>query len=247
MKLEKLVYGLHATKALLRSKPKGIQQILVAKKNPRLQPLLELADEHRVPVREMDRKALDDIVPSAVHQGVIAELKDNYQGYQEEDLQEILAELDEPPFLLVLDGVQDPHNLGACLRTANAAGVHAVIIPKDNSCQLNATVRKVACGGAELVPLVRVTNLARCLAKLKDENIWIYGTCFEDSQEIYSTDLRGPIALVLGAEGKGIRRLTREACDGLVHIPQFGQVQSLNVSVATGVCLFEAQRQRQKA
>ena len=151
------------------------------------------------------------------------------------------------PLLLVLDGVTDPHNLGACLRTADAAGALAVIIPKDKSATLNATVRKVACGAAEVIPLVAVTNLARTLEKLQQRGLWIVGTAGEAEQEIYEQDLSGPIVLVMGAEGKGMRRLTREHCDFLVRLPMAGSVSSLNVSVATGVCLFEALRQRRSA
>nr|MBP8771300.1 23S rRNA (guanosine(2251)-2'-O)-methyltransferase RlmB [Thiopseudomonas sp.] len=149
-----------------------------------------------------------------------------------------------PPLLLVLDGVTDPHNLGACLRTADAAGVHAVIIPKDKSATLNSTVRKVACGAAEVVPLVAVTNLARALEKLRQKGLWVVGTAGDAEQTLYQQDMTGPLILVMGAEGTGMRRLTREHCDYLVHLPMQGSVSSLNVSVATGVCLFEAQRQR---
>jgi 23S rRNA (guanosine2251-2'-O)-methyltransferase len=159
-------------------------------------------------------------------------------------LDELLDRSEAPPLLLVLDGVTDPHNLGACLRTADAAGALAVIVPKDKSATLNATARKVACGAAEVVPLVAVTNLARTLEKLQKRGVWIVGTAGEASQELYSQDLSGPIALVMGAEGKGMRRLTREHCDYLVRLPMAGSVSSLNVSVATGVCLFEALRQR---
>ena len=144
----------------------------------------------------------------------------------------------------MLDGVTDPHNLGAVLRTADAAGVHAVIIPKDKSATLNATVRKVACGAAEVVPLVAVTNLARALEKLRQKGLWVVGTAGDAEQTLYQQDMTGPLIVVMGAEGSGMRRLTREHCDYLVHVPMQGTVSSLNVSVATGVCLFEAQRQR---
>ena len=159
-------------------------------------------------------------------------------------LDELLDRLEVPPLLLVLDGVTDPHNLGACLRTADAAGVHAVIIPKDKSATLNSTVRKVACGAAEVVPLVAVTNLARALEKLRQKGLWVVGTAGDAEQTLYQQDMTGPLILVMGAEGTGMRRLTREHCDYLVHLPMQGSVSSLNVSVATGVCLFEAQRQR---
>jgi 23S rRNA (guanosine2251-2'-O)-methyltransferase len=162
----------------------------------------------------------------------------------ENELPEFLDALPHPAFLLILDGIQDPHNLGACLRTADAAGVDAVILPRDRSAPLNATVRKVACGAAEFVPVVRVTNLARIMRAIRDRGIWVYGAAGEAESTLYQTDLSGPLALVLGGEGKGLRRLTREHCDGLVSIPLDGSVSSLNVSVATGVCLFEARRQR---
>jgi 23S rRNA (guanosine2251-2'-O)-methyltransferase len=167
-------------------------------------------------------------------------------NWGEELLFEQLSALDHPPMLLVLDGVTDPHNLGACLRSAEAAGVDAVIVPKDKSADLNATVRKVACGAAETMPFVRVTNLARTLEKLKQQGIWLYGTAGEAAQSVFEVDLKGPVALVMGAEGKGMRRLTREHCDYLVNLPMAGAVSSLNVSVATGICLFEAVRQRAK-
>lgn len=159
-------------------------------------------------------------------------------------LLQLLGSLTEPPFLLILDNVQDPHNLGACLRTADGAGVHAVIIPKDRSVHLTSTVRTVACGAAEHVPLVEVTNLARVLDQLKEGGIWIVGTADSAVKSIYEVDLKGPLAVVMGSEGKGLRRLTAEKCDFLVSIPMHGAVESLNVSVATGVCLYEAVRQR---
>lgn len=164
----------------------------------------------------------------------------------EDDLFDILDSLKEPPFLLILDGVQDPHNLGACLRSADAAGVHAVIAPKDRAVSLTDTVRKIACGAAEHVPFVTVTNLARTLKELKEAGLWLVGTADGAEQSLYDIDLTGPLALVMGAEGKGLRRLTREHCDFLVHIPMAGSVECLNVSVATGVCLFEAVRQRRR-
>jgi len=164
----------------------------------------------------------------------------------EESLFDILNGLKEPPFLLILDGVQDPHNLGACLRSADAAGVHAVIAPKDRAVSLTDTVRQVACGAAEYVPFVTVTNLARTLRELKENGLWLVGTADNAKHSLYDIDLSVPLALVMGAEGKGLRRLTREGCDFIVHIPIAGSVECLNVSVATGICLFEAVRQRMK-
>jgi 23S rRNA (guanosine2251-2'-O)-methyltransferase len=166
------------------------------------------------------------------------------RAWAEDDLFELLADLGRDPFLLVLDHVQDPHNLGACLRSADAAGVDAVIVPKDRSAALTDTVRTIACGGAENVPFVQVTNLARCLTELKREKVWIVGTADDAEQSLFEAELTGPLALVLGSEGTGMRRLTREHCDFLIRIPMAGKVESLNVSVATGICLFEAVRQR---
>lgn len=239
------VYGLHAVEALLRHHPKRVKQIWLAegRGDPRVRVLLELAEQARVRVGQCERREMDAWV-EGVHQGVVAEVSPS-QVWGEAMLEELLDRAEEPPLLLVLDGVTDPHNLGACLRTADAAGALAVIVPKDKAATLNATVRKVACGAAEVVPLVAVTNLARSLEKLQQRGLWVVGTAGEAEQVIYAQDLTGPTVLVMGAEGKGMRRLTREHCDFLVRLPMAGSVSSLNVSVATGVCLFEALRQRQ--
>ncbi|CDZ94428.1 23S rRNA (guanosine(2251)-2'-O)-methyltransferase RlmB [Pseudomonas saudiphocaensis] len=241
--LEK-IYGLHAVEALLRHHPKRVKQVWLAegRGDPRVQTLIQLAEQSRVRVGQCERRELDAWV-EGVHQGVVADVSPS-QVWGDAMLEELLDRTEGAPLLLVLDGVTDPHNLGACLRTADAAGALAVIIPKDKSATLNATVRKVACGAAEVIPLVAVTNLARTLEKLQQRGLWIVGTAGEAEQEIYDQDLRGPIVLVMGAEGKGMRRLTREHCDFLVRLPMAGSVSSLNVSVATGVCLFEALRQR---
>ncbi|MCO8162724.1 23S rRNA (guanosine(2251)-2'-O)-methyltransferase RlmB [Pseudomonas sp. 21LCFQ010] len=241
--LEK-VYGVHAVEALLRHHPKRVKQIWLAegRSEPRVQNLVELATQNRVQIGQAERREMDAWV-EGVHQGVVAEVSPS-QVWGEAMLDELLERHEGAPLLLVLDGVTDPHNLGACLRTADAAGALAVIVPKDKSATLNATVRKVACGAAEVIPLVAVTNLARSLEKLQKRGVWIVGTAGEAEQELYQQDLTGPIAIVMGAEGKGMRRLTREHCDFLVRLPMAGSVSSLNVSVATGVCLFEAQRQR---
>lgn len=238
------VYGVHAVEALLRHHPKRVKQLLLAegRHEPRVQVLRELAEEARIAVSTLSRRELDEQV-EGVHQGVVAQVSPS-QIWGEQMLDELLDRLEVPPLLLVLDGVTDPHNLGACLRTADAAGVHAVIIPKDKSATLNATVRKVACGAAEVVPLVAVTNLVRSLQKLQQKGMWVVGAAGEAEQTLYQQDMTGPLILVMGAEGAGMRRLTRETCDFLVHVPMQGSVSSLNVSVATGVCLFEAQRQR---
>ncbi|MEK1906034.1 MAG: 23S rRNA (guanosine(2251)-2'-O)-methyltransferase RlmB [Pseudomonas sp.] len=242
--LEK-VYGVHAVEALLRHHPKRVKQLWLAesRQDPRVQVLLELAGQNRVPVGQKDRRELDEWA-EGVHQGVVAEVSPS-QVWGEAMLEELLDRREGPPLLLVLDGVTDPHNLGACLRTADAAGALAVIVPKDKSATLNATVRKVACGAAEVIPLVAVTNLARTLEKLQQRGLWVVGTAGEAEQDVYQQDLTGPIVLVMGAEGKGMRRLTRDLCDYLVKLPMSGSVSSLNVSVATGICLFEAVRQRQ--
>ena len=244
--LEK-VYGVHAVEALLRHHPKRVKQLWLAesRQDPRVQSLLELAGQHRVAVGHKDRQELDEWA-EGVHQGVVAEVSPS-QVWGENMLDELLERSEGPALLLVLDGVTDPHNLGACLRTADAAGAQAVIVPKDKSATLNATVRKVACGAAEVIPLVAVTNLARTLEKLQKKGLWIVGTAGEVDQELYQLDMTGPTVLVMGAEGKGMRRLTREHCDYLVKLPMGGSVSSLNVSVATGVCLFEAVRQRRAA
>jgi len=243
--LEK-VYGVHAVEALLRHHPKRVKQLWVAegRQDPRIQALLSLAEAHRVNVGQRERRELDEWA-EGVHQGVVAEVSPS-QVWGENMLDELLERNEGPALLLVLDGVTDPHNLGACLRTADAAGAQAVIVPKDKSATLNATVRKVACGAAEVIPLVAVTNLARTLEKLQKKGLWIVGTAGEADKDLYDLDLTGPTVLVMGAEGKGMRRLTREHCDFLARLPMAGSVSSLNVSVATGVCLFEALRQRRR-
>ena len=241
--LEK-IYGVHAVEALLRHHPKRVKQVWLAesRQDPRIQALLALAAESRVSVGNCERREMDAWV-EGVHQGVVAEVSPS-QVWGEAMLEELLDRSEGGPVLRVLDGVTDPHNLGACLRTADAAGALAVIVPKDKSATLNATVRKVACGAAEVIPLVAVTNLARTLEKLQQRGLWLVGTAGEAEQELYQQDMTGPTVLVMGAEGKGMRRLTREHCDYLVRLPMAGSVSSLNVSVAAGVCLFEAVRQR---
>ena len=239
------VYGVHAVEALLRHHPKRVKQLWLAegRHDPRVQALVDLAGRGGGRGAPRDRKELDEWA-EGVHQGVVAEVSPS-QVWGENMLEELLERSTGPALLLALDGVTDPHNLGACLRTADAAGALAVIVPKDKSATLNATVRKVACGAAEVIPLVAVTNLARTLEKLQQRGLWIVGTAGEATQMLYELDLTGPTVLVMGAEGKGMRRLTREHCDYLAKLPMQGSVSSLNVSVATGVCLFEIVRQRQ--
>ncbi|KMV29048.1 23S rRNA (guanosine(2251)-2'-O)-methyltransferase RlmB [Photobacterium swingsii] len=240
-----MIFGIHAVKAVLASDPARFIEVFVLKgrEDDRLQPVLDELNMLGITVQQAGRKALDDKAKGASHQGVIARVKAGKQ-YNENDLDAILAGK-ENPLLLVLDGVTDPHNLGACLRNADAAGAVAVIVPKDRSAQLNGTASKVACGAAEVVPLVRVTNLARTLRALQELGVWVVGTAGEATHDVYQSKLTGPLAIVMGAEGDGMRRLTRETCDDLIKIPMAGTVSSLNVSVATGICLFEAVRQRQ--
>ncbi|AKH90201.1 23S rRNA (guanosine(2251)-2'-O)-methyltransferase RlmB [Edwardsiella tarda] len=246
--MSEIIYGIHAVKALLERDPQRFLEVFVMKgrEDRRLLPLLQQLEEGGIRVQVAQRQWLDEKVEGAVHQGIVARVKPGRQ-YQENDLPDLLASLDHPPFLLILDGVTDPHNLGACLRSADAAGIDAVIVPRDRSAQLNATAKKVACGAAESVPLIRVTNLARTMRLLQEENIWIIGTAGEADHSLYQSKMAGAMALVMGAEGDGMRRLTREHCDELISIPMAGSVSSLNVSVATGICLFEAVRQRSAA
>lgn len=241
-----LIYGLHAVAAALQRDPARLLEILVAegaRPQGRLSQILEEARSAGIPLRTCPRSTLDDLVKEGAHQGIVAWQKPA-RALTEADLDELLEGLTAPPLLLVLDGVQDPHNLGACLRTADAAGVHAVIAPRDRAVGLTPVVRKVASGAAESIPFIQVTNLARSLRVLKDKGIWLAGADGEAEKDIYAADLSGPLALVMGAEGRGLRRLTREHCDFLMRIPMAGAVESLNVSVATGVSLYEAVRQR---
>lgn len=238
------VFGMHAVEALLRRQPDSVETLffLQGRKDERMQSLRELADNAGISCRQMPRDELDEMVRDR-HQGIVARTRGG-RTLREKDLESLLDNLEHPPLLLILDGVTDPHNLGACLRSADAAGADAVIAPKDKSVGLNATVRKVACGAAEVIPFVQVTNLARTLRDLQQRGVWLIGAAGEAEQSLYDCDLKGPIALIMGAEGRGMRRLTREHCDHLVKLPMAGSVSSLNVSVATGVCLFEAVRQR---
>jgi len=237
------VYGIHAVRNLLQSRPQDVKQLFLqrGRHDKKLDDIIALADAAALPVQWIDRKKLD-AKTSGNHQGVLAEAIVNDAQMQEAELYH-LAEQAETLTLVILDGVTDPHNLGACLRTADAAGVDALVVPKDRSAKLNATVRKVACGAAESVPMVRVTNLARCLHNLKQYGVWLVGTAGESTSNLYDHQFAKKTAVVMGAEGAGLRRLTREACDELVYIPMSGRVSSLNVSVATGICLFERVRQ----
>ncbi|MCW8196047.1 23S rRNA (guanosine(2251)-2'-O)-methyltransferase RlmB [Proteobacteria bacterium 005FR1] len=240
-----LIYGIHAVQTLLKNAADRIQQLylLRGRRDQRMSKLTALAEKQGVAVQYRSREQLDAMAEGN-HQGVVAECSPG-EVHDENFLSRLLDQLEEAPFLLILDGVTDPHNLGACLRTAEAAGVHAVIAPKDNAASINATVRKVASGAAELLPYVPVTNLARTLKSLQERGIWLVGTTGDTDKSLYDTDLKGPLGIVMGAEGEGMRRLTRETCDYLAYIPMIGGgVSSLNVSVAVGVCLYEAIRQR---
>lgn len=244
-----IAYGIHSISAIMEREPERIIEIyaLKGRQDERVAPIVNDAYSLGVSVQFMSRKALDDKSKGEQHQGIMARVKAAKQK-DDGDLRSLIDELrtqERQPFFLVLDGVTDPHNLGAVIRTADAAGVDGVIVPKDKSAKLNGTARKVACGAAEVMPLFVVTNLARTLKMMQDEGIWITGTAGEAEHDIFATKFDGPMAIVMGAEGSGMRRLTREHCDQLVKIPMAGSVSSLNVSVATGVILFEAVRQRQ--
>ena len=238
------MFGWHAVEAVLKREPERLQQVWIqtGRQDKRVKSITDTLDSLGVRWKVVHRRELDERV-SGVHQGIVAAVSESRE-WTEDDLLTQLAGSDKPPFLLVLDGVTDPHNLGACMRTADAVGVQAVIVPKDKSASLTPVARKVACGAAETVPFVRVTNLARFLRSLQDQGVWLIGTAGESKATLYQADFKGPVALVMGAEGKGMRRLTREHCDQLINIPMLGHVDSLNVSVATGVCLYEALRQR---
>ncbi|MEE4378612.1 MAG: 23S rRNA (guanosine(2251)-2'-O)-methyltransferase RlmB [Candidatus Competibacteraceae bacterium] len=247
---EQWLSGLHAVTAALRNHPERLESIRVERRrrDARIRGLLEEAERCGVSVRFTDRDELDRLSQQTRHQGVVARYAGSTATVRDEsDLPALLDAVQGPPLLLVLDSVQDPHNLGACLRSADAAGVHAVLAPADRAAGLTATVRKVASGAAESVPFIQVTNLARAMRQLQEQGLWFIGAASEAEQSLYAVDFTGPVALVMGAEEKGLRRLTRETCDVLAHIPMAGNVESLNVSVAAGVFLFEAVRQRTAA
>lgn len=242
---ENYIFGWHAVLAILKANPSNIKCLYVqeGRRDKRLQGVITITDRLGVKVQAVPRLKLDDFVGGdANHQGIVVEVKNIVP--RTNDLTSIIARATGQLLFLVLDGVQDPHNLGACLRTANAAKVDAVIVPKDNAVGLTPAVCKVASGAAATTNFIQVTNLARTLEFLKENKVWIYGATEEAAQTLYETDLRGSAAIVLGAEGQGLRRLTKEYCDFLFNIPMLGDVSSLNVSVACGVCLFEAVRQR---
>ena len=248
MSSPKVLFGFHAVGVRLKTAPASILEVYfdASRRDARMRQFIDRAREAEVRLIEADGLRLAKLAGSHGHQGVAALVQPVPQARSLDDLLDQMEHADDvdPPLLLVLDGVTDPHNLGACLRVADGAGAHAVIAPKDHAAGLNATVAKVASGAAETVPYFMVTNLARTLNELKERNIWIIGASGDAPKTIYQVDLKGPVALVLGAEGPGMRQLTRKTCDELVSIPMRGAVESLNVSVASGVCLYEALRQR---
>jgi 23S rRNA (guanosine2251-2'-O)-methyltransferase len=256
MSSPKVLYGFHAVGVRLKTAPQSIVEIYfdASRRDARMRQFVEKAQQAGVRMIEADGVRLAKLAGSHGHQGVAARVQALQQVHSLDELLEnleaanadLLPEDRNQALILVLDGVTDPHNLGACLRVADGAGAHAVIAPKDHAAGINATVAKVASGAAETVPYFMVTNLARTLNELKERNIWIIGTSDAAENDLYAVDLKGPVALVLGAEGQGMRQLTAKTCDQLVSIPMQGAVESLNVSVASGVCLYEALRQRQK-
>jgi len=240
-----LVAGIHSVRTALKHGAAGVSEVWLERRrrDRRMAELAELARAAGVNLCQVDGGEMERAAKGANHQGALAWVS-TPAARGEHDLDAMLRGIEGPPFLLILDEVQDPHNLGACLRTADAAGVHAVITPKDNAAGLTPTVCKVACGAAETVPYVQVTNLARAMDKLKEQGLWLIGTAGEAEAGIFDSDLTGPMGLVMGGEGRGLRRLTRERCDLLVRLPMLGMVESLNVSVAAGICLYEGVRQR---
>lgn len=242
---EDFVYGIHAVTALLTNRHRPIKKLYINQErvDQRFQEILELAAKNQIPVEKLSAQKMNQRFAAIAHQGVVASAG-SMRDYNESDLPALLETSKHPCLILILDGITDPHNLGACLRTADATGVDFVIIPKDKSASITPVVSKVACGAAESIPVVRVTNLVRAMETIKQEGVWIYGAAGEAKETIYGIDCKASVAFVMGAEGEGMRRLTREHCDGLFALPMLGSVESLNVSVATGVCLYEVVRQR---
>lgn len=243
--MSEFVYGLHAVNALLANKHRTTRRLYLCqdRMDAKIRVLLEKAEASGIPVEQVSAQNMNKRFADYVHQGVVAEAT-ALPDYSERDLESLLTAAKKPALILILDAVTDPHNLGACLRSADAVGVDFVIIPKDKSASITPVVSKVACGAAESVPLVRVTNLARVMEILKEQGVWIYGAAGEASASLYQIPCQDNIAVVLGAEGEGLRRLTRDRCDDLFSLPMMGTVESLNVSVATGVVLYEILRKR---
>ncbi|WP_131782070.1 23S rRNA (guanosine(2251)-2'-O)-methyltransferase RlmB [Legionella gresilensis] len=242
---EQIMYGIHAVTALLKQEQRPVKKLLLnmERRDQRLQQILDLATARHIFIERLTAQQMNQRFAQFTHQGIVAYVE-ALPTFSDNDLSSLLKKSKKPPLLLILDAITDPHNLGACLRTADATGVDFIILPKDKSANLTPAVSKVACGAAETIPLVRVTNLVRSLEFLKQEGVWIYGAAGEANKTIYTLDFKIPIALVFGAEGQGMRRLTREHCDELFSIPMLGNVESLNVSVAAGVSLYEVVRQR---
>jgi 23S rRNA (guanosine2251-2'-O)-methyltransferase len=246
MSSPRILFGFHAITVRLKTAPQSVIELHVEanRRDARMRSFVDRARESGIKIVETDGERLDKMAGTSRHQGVVARVEAVAMPHS---LDEVVEAIEGPPLLLILDGVTDPHNLGACLRVADGAGAHAIVAPKDHAVGVNATVAKVASGAAETVPYIMVTNLARTLNELKDFEIRIIGTSDDAEQTLYDLDLTGPVAFVLGSEGDGMRQLTRKTCDQLVRIPMAGAVESLNVSVAAGICLFEALRQRTKA
>lgn len=240
------LYGIHSIKAALKGQEIQIEKIYLLKdrKNPKLQEILRLAAENKVELEEISAEEFYKLLPGECkHQGILAYCQ-QLPDFNEATLKAICEDLSDTALFLILDGIQDPHNLGACLRTANVFGVHAVIAPKDKAVGLTAAAIKVASGAAGLTPFIRVTNLVRTIAFLQEQGIWVYGTDMKAAKPLVEIDMNRKLALVMGGEEKGLRQLTRKHCDELIYIPQWGEIESLNVSVAAGVCLYEARRQQ---
>ena len=245
MSSARVLFGFHAITVRLKTAPQSVIELHVEanRRDARMRSFVDRARDADVKIVETDGERLDKMAGTSRHQGVVARVEVVAMPHS---LDEVIEAVEGPPLLLILDGVTDPHNLGACLRVADGAGAHAIVAPKDHAVGVNATVAKVASGAAETVPYIMVTNLARTLNELKDFDIRVIGTSDDAEHTLYDLDLTGPVAFVLGSEGDGMRQLTRKTCDQLVRIPMAGAVESLNVSVAAGVCLFEALRQRTK-
>ena len=242
-KSNEIIYGIHAVEAAIRNQPENVLQVFIqqGRNDSRIKTLLSIAQNSGVSIQSISNDKLKEKCPKARHQGVVAEIRRSKSSNV--SLDELLEK--ESVLLLILDEVQDPHNIGACLRTADAIGVDAVVVSKNRSPALTPVIRNVASGAAETVPYIMVSNLARAIEKIKASNVWVMGTSGDAGQTIYDTEVNQRLALVMGSEGKGMRRLTREACDELISIPMQGSVESLNISVATAVCLYEVRRQQQ--
>ena len=245
MSTEQIIYGFHSITSHVRIDPLSIKEIFIDefRTDGRVNDLMKLIDMHQIKYHLSNKVRLDGFISNQKHQGVVAIIRDVKNKYVTiEDIVE--ADQPKPLLILILDGIEDPHNLGACFRVADAMGVDAIVCPKDNAVGLNSTVRKVASGGAESIPFVVVTNLARTIRYLKDNGVFIYGTDDQSNKSLNQINFNGSIALIMGSEGRGMRRLTKQLCDDIFSIPMLGQVESLNVSVASGICLYEINRQK---